>query len=45
MMTTPDPDTLTTDQLRSEMHRLLDLSRKANSVLIHGTGAQTAPES
>ena len=30
-MTTPDPDTLTTDQLRSEMHRLLDLSRKANS--------------
>ena len=30
-MTTPDPDTLTTDQLRSEMHRLLGLSRKVNS--------------
>lgn len=30
-MTTPDPDTLTTDQLRSEIRRLLDLSRKANS--------------
>ena len=30
-MTTPDPDTLTTDQLRNEVRRLLDLSRKVNS--------------
>ena len=30
-MSTPNPDTLTTDQLRSEMYRLLDLSRKVNA--------------
>ena len=30
-MSTPEPDTLTTDQLRSETRRLLDLSRKVNS--------------
>jgi hypothetical protein len=30
-MSTPDPDTLTADQLRSETHRLLDLSRKVNA--------------